>query len=157
MKETRNRLLVHALLWVSGAEYRPRQNAVETLWQAVEDQRSTALHGCRVLVTPEDIRITREYSAVKDIVAAPGMAWDSRWRVSGPLASGYEVRALGETGLLACPDWRDTGRTRTTLIASPAIWQAENLLAAPLAGLAAGWRVFLARADEDFFTSLIAH
>lgn len=157
LKETRNRLLVHALLWVSGAEYRPRQNAVETLWQAVEDQRSTALHGCRVLVTPEDIRITREYSAVKDIVAAPGMAWDSRWRVSGPLASGYEVRALGETGLLACPDWRDTGRTRTTLIASPAIWQAENLLAAPLAGLAAGWRVFLARADEDFFTSLIAH
>lgn len=155
--EPRDRLLVHALRWVAGAEYRPRQNALERLWQAIREERSTDLHGCRVLVTAQTIRITREYSAVKDTVALPDALWDARWQVSGPLQSDYQVRALGEAGLLACPDWRETGRPRATLIASPAIWRGDGLIAAPLAGLANGWCVFLACDDEDFFTSLITH
>ena len=156
-EEPRDRLLVHALRWVAGAEYRPRQNALEGLWQAIREVRSTALHGCRVLVTAETVRITREYSAVKDMVAMPDALWDARWQISGPLKSDYQVRALGEAGLLACPDWRETGRPRATLIASPAIWRGDGLTAAPLAGLANGWCVFLACDDEDFFTSLITH
>ena len=115
------------------------------------------LAGCRVTVAGGDIRITREAAALKDLAAAPGEPWDGRWRLIGPAVPGAEVRVTGETGLKACPDWRETGLPRTTLLAAPAIWQGDELVAAPLAGRAEGWRAELLRSDEQFFATLLTH
>ena len=60
-----------------------------------------------------------------------GALWDGRWTTEGP--KGTRVSALGEAGLAHVPDWRASGHTRAALIASPAFWQNDALLAAPFA------------------------
>ena len=62
--------------------------------------------------------------------------------------------SLGETGLLACPDWRATGVPRASLLASPAVWRGDTLIAAPLAGVNDAWQ---ARIVADFHSSLVSH
>ena len=72
-----------------------------------------------------------------------GQPWDGRWLVEGPEA---EVRALGPEGLRQVPGWRDAGLPRGVLIVTPGVWEGDRLLAAPAAGLLAGWQVRLKRA-----------
>ncbi|MCB2134435.1 MAG: tRNA lysidine(34) synthetase TilS [Rhodobacteraceae bacterium] len=155
-EEVQFRLLAHTLRWVSVAEYRPRQDAIGGLLQAIRDNRPHVLSGRHVL-SGKTLRVTREFNAVAALTARPGEVWDRRWRIFGPLDQGYEVRALGETGLSNCPDWRDSGLPRVSLLASPAIWQGDRLLAAPLAGMANGWCAEHTRDNDDFFTALITH
>ena len=83
----------------------------------------------------------REPRAVGGPVAV-GQVWDGRWIVEGPEG---EVRALGGEGLRQVNDWRGAGLPREVLLVTPGVWEGERLLAAPLAGLSAGWRVRLQR------------
>ena len=77
----------------------------------------------------------------------------------GPEAGGAEaggamtVGALGEAGLAVCRDWRGTGLPRGSLLASPAVWQAGRLIAAPVAGFAAGWQASLCLPFDRFIVS----
>ncbi|WP_081979459.1 tRNA lysidine(34) synthetase TilS [Pseudooceanicola atlanticus] len=155
--EISRRLLQQALIWVSGAEYPPRRKGMTLLQLSLSAGTGMPLAGCRVTVARGDIRITREAAALKDLTAAPGEPWDGRWRLIGPAVPGAEVRVTGETGLKTCPDWRETGLPRTTLLAAPAVWQGDELVAAPLAGRAEGWRAELLRSDEQFFATLLTH
>jgi tRNA(Ile)-lysidine synthase len=77
--------------------------------------------------------------------------------VHGHDAPGLLVRALGEAGLTACPDWRAAGLPRATLLASPAIWQGDTMLAAPLARTEAEWQARPVRAPEQFLLSILSH
>jgi tRNA(Ile)-lysidine synthase len=83
--------------------------------------------------------------------------WDKRWRFIGPDSKDLHGAALGPAGLLQCPVWRETKVPRTSLMASPAVWRGEVLVAAPLAGLANGWEARLAQGEEDFFASILTH
>ena len=101
---------------------------------------------------------------MRDLVARPGQAWDNRWVLTGPgtkegpLAdSALEVRALGEAGLAFCPGWRDTGRPRSSLSASPAVWSDQRLIAAPFAGRAENWAVSPAEHRDSFVQYLLSH
>lgn len=152
-EETRLRISAHALRWIGGGDYRPRLSALRA---ALQVGKPATLAGC--LLLPEaggGLRITREPQAVAGAVAAPGALWDGRWHLCGPAPEGCEVRALGEAGLLLCPDWRQTGRPHVALAATPAAWRGNDLVAAPLAGRASGWTAELACGDQDFFHSLI--
>ena len=142
--ELQRRLIVQALKWVGGQDYAPRADAVAGLLSGVSDGRGGTLAGCRILVTEAEIRITREWQAVAALRAPVGTPWD-RWLLNGPAAAGQEVAALGETGLPMCPQWRETGMPRASLLASPAVWQGEKLVAAPLAGLENGWKARIVR------------
>lgn len=157
--ETRRRLLRHALTWVSASDYGPRQRELMNLFKAIKEERTATLCGCLIAAEGERIRISREFSAVEGTVAAPGELWDNRWRLlpeEGD-ATGVTIRALGEDALQLCPDWRETGLSRASLIASPAAFRGDALLAAPLAGLANGWRAENACGEKDFFNSLVSH
>jgi tRNA(Ile)-lysidine synthase len=85
-----------------------------------------------------DLRFSREFNVVKDLVTATDALWDGRWALDGPHDPVFEVRALGEA-LSDCPDWRETGIPRSSLLASPAIWYKNELISAPLAGFSNGW------------------
>jgi tRNA(Ile)-lysidine synthase len=67
-------------------------------------------------------------------VAADAL-WDGRWRLDPPPAEaeagGLRLGALGAAGLAGLPGWRDTGLPRQALLASPALWRDDALLAAP--------------------------
>ena len=153
------RVMAAAFAWVGSRTYRPRfEQLLETVAQARKGATVT-LGGC--IMTPEDnstVRLTREAAATTaterpvtlDDVA--GVFWDQRWFLEGPLQDGLTYKALGE-GIKQCPNWRDSGMPRRSLLASPSVWQNDTLLAAPLAGLSNGWS---ARIVADFHTSAFA-
>jgi len=154
--EVQRRLLTAALAWVAGAAYGPRRDALIDLDMAILRRQGHTLHGCLVTTDDETVRIAREFNAVKDAVAAPGTLWDNRWRITGPVRDGLEIRALGEA-VSHCPDWRNTGLPRTSLMASPAVWAGETLIAAPIAGLSGGFSAEIAHPRGDFALSALSH
>lgn len=142
--ELRRRLIVRALQWVGGQGYAPRADAVAGLLAELQQGRSATLAGCRILARTDEIRITREWSAVAGLRVPTGQQWD-RWQMEGPGETGLEIAALGEDGLRACPQWRECGLPRPSLMASPAVWRGEYLIAAPLAGRENGWKARIVR------------
>ena len=155
--EIGTRLLQHALRWVSSAPYPPRRSSLENLQTAIFAQKSSTLHGCRIIAKKNEIRIGREYQAVKDMVCPTDQIWDQRWKFSGPATQGYEIRALGEAGLQQCPDWRSMNMKRACLLATPAVWQKQTLVAAPIAGFGNGWRSSALFGPDHFISSIISH
>ena len=87
------------------------------------------------------------------MVTATDALWDTRWRLEGPHAPDLEVRALGES-VSTLPDWRETGLPRLTLMASPAVWRGDLLVAVPLVGYNRDWSVQIV---ADFTSFLDSH
>jgi len=147
------RLTVSSLQWVASAPYPPRRAGVDLLVDALAEQQRVTLGGCLVIRRKGYYRITREYNAVKDRRSPTEALWDSRWRLTGPHAPDLEVRALGPA-VATLPDWRETGLPRASLMASPAVWRGDCLVAAPVAGHNEGWA---AQIVADFASFLLSH
>lgn len=151
--ELQRRFLIAAIKWISSSGYGPRESGLTELDVALMTSGKGTLCGCIFTQDDSGTRITRELNAVKDIVAKTDQTWDRRWQFEGPHAPDLAVRALGE-GIRDCPDWRDTGLPRTSLMSSPSIWRGDTLIAAPIAGYSQGWT---ARIVADFHSSLLSH
>ena len=143
--EIERRVTNSVIEFVAGSDYAPRRSAIEELDLALIDADAHTLAGCLLTQTIPDsklgrqLRITREYNAVKDLRGPTDELWDGRWALDGPHSPDLEVRALGNA-VKECPDWRETGLPRQSLLASPSIWREETLVSAPLAGLSNGWK-----------------
>ncbi|WP_136634691.1 tRNA lysidine(34) synthetase TilS [Pseudooceanicola onchidii] len=155
--EITRRLLQAALRWIAGGDYPPRSAALDRFTEALRAGDAVTLAGVFASPAKGMIRLTREPGAVAALIADPGTPWDGRWQVDGPFGPGDQIRATGAAGLRAVPDWRETGLSRTTLMAAPAVWQGEDLRAAPLAGHTAGFTAKLIRTAEDFRATLRTH
>ncbi|WP_371415270.1 tRNA lysidine(34) synthetase TilS [Ruegeria sp. AD91A] len=156
-KEIRRRVLVRSLAWIAGQGYPPRQAAVEQAMEAMTDGRPGSVGGCLLVPKGNSVWICREFRTVEAQVSASDEVWDGKWVLSGPEISGAEIRALGEDGLRQVPDWRETGRPRLALSATPAVWKGETVLAAPLAGFANGWRADTSPEWPEFYASFLSH
>jgi len=152
------RVLAAALRWIAGQDYRPR---FEQLLKFAAEARSgmkATLGGCLVLPNTDGrLRLTREAAATVPVhsvghVPRQGATWDRRWYLAGPIRPDMHFAALGDA-VKACPDWRATGLPRPSLMASPAVWSGDTLVAAPVAGLSNGWS---AQIVADFHTSAFA-
>ncbi|MDX5403104.1 MAG: hypothetical protein LPK02_12860, partial [Rhodobacterales bacterium] len=152
--EMRRRILVAGLVWVASAPYAPRREELAALTAALDEPGQRTLAGCLIRRRGTELRITREFSAVRDLTAPTDRPWDGRWQLDGPHDPALHVAALGEAGLQLCPDWRDSGLPWASLLASPAVWQAGRLIAAPLAGFNPRWS---ARIVADFHDRLLSH
>ena len=129
-REFVERMVSDALNWISGQPYRPRNSA---LLRAIAAKKTATLHGCVLIPQSGNVlRISREFSAVEGQVVQAGAPWDGRISITN-FKKSYEIRALGPHGLGQCPNWRDSGRPRLALLASPSVWQGQTLLAAPMA------------------------
>ena len=155
--ETRRRLLNHALCWVSHNQYGPRARALARLWDQVTQGETTTLHGCLILKTKSHVVVTRENSAVAEETCSPDEVWGQSWRVHGPKVAGLYVAVTGPKGLKTCTEWRETGLPRAVLLAAPAVWKGDELVAAPMAGYAHGWRAEFLRDQNDFVRGLLSH
>lgn len=145
-EETCGRLVSAGLGWVGGSHYRPRYQALTGALAALRAGRAATLSGCLMLPEAGGIRLTREWQAVRGLVAPAAGAWDGRWQLLPPPgcdARAFEIRALGEAGLAALPEWRGAGRPRAALLAEPAVWSGADLVAAPLVQPGTGWCVRL--------------
>ncbi|MEO0929993.1 MAG: tRNA lysidine(34) synthetase TilS [Pseudomonadota bacterium] len=151
--EIKRRLWRACVPWISGADYAPRHDALFTLIDGMATDGSGTVGGCLITRKGDDWRITREYQAVRALREKTTALWDGRWAVDGPHEDKYEVRALGEA-IQECPDWRESDLPRSSLIATPAIWRGDTLIAAPLAGQSNGWT---AQIVADFHLHAFAH
>ena len=151
------RILQAGLRWIAGGEYPPRSASLDRLIQAMKAGDQMPLSGCLASVKSGTIRLTREYAAVAGTSAQPGELWDTRWKMEGPFHPDDRIAAMGEAGLCARPDWRDARLPRTTLLAAPAVWRGETLIAAPLAGDATEYTLQLVRTAEDFHATFGTH
>jgi tRNA(Ile)-lysidine synthase len=141
--EIRDRVFAHLLMALSGSWHRPRLDA---LHRVIEAQGT--LMGCVLVDEGAHLRLYREARAVAALETPATELWDGRWTAQGP-GSGV-IRALGENGLAQLsaqakagihPHWRETGLSQAILLATPAIWHDEALIAAPLAFWPQKWHL----------------
>jgi tRNA(Ile)-lysidine synthase len=150
--ELDRRVLLHCIKWLKNDDYPPRAPEIERLVRAIDQGKSATLAGCRLILRADQILMVRE---PKDL-AGPvphDQIWDGRWRIKGPEVPGLQVNALGAAGLLACKGWRDLALPREVLLVTPALWQGDQLIAAPLAGKTAGWSASVSQSFREFLLS----
>ncbi len=152
-RDTQLRLLAAACMWVSGAEYRPRAAALEDLLDRLLGGGAGTLIGAKAETTADTCCVFREFAAVSQLRSPVSELWDGRWRVTGPTGEGMEIGALGEA-IQLCPDWRVCGLPRAALMATPAVWHGEDLVAAPAAGFEQNWT---GRIVTPFTNYLLSH
>lgn len=151
--DTGRRLLNTAISIIARGDYAPRRKEQRHLLQGLRSNHALTLGGCQFTHSDGMTRITREHNAVRNLTCPTDQIWDKRWQLSGPHAPDLHIAALGEA-VKDCPDWRDTGLPRTSLLASPAIWKDDTLIAAPLARYNPDWT---AQIVADFHSSLLTH
>lgn len=144
------RALSDLLAAIGAQPYPPRfeqtQSVHEWLCTPKSGPAGRTIGGCRLARLPSgEILMTREEGALLKenpcLTLARGETalWDRRYEVSIPKTApvgGFEIRALGPQGLKAA------GRSATLpgveprriAVASPAIWQDQHLVSAPLLG-----------------------
>ncbi len=131
--ETQRRVLQRVLMWIAPADYAPRGSQLGHLLARLAAGQAATLAGVRFIHGRGGLRALREVKAAAPRCPADHL-WDGRWQVAGDLPQGAELGALNTAGLAECPDWRSTGLPRAALLASPAVWLGDRLIAAPLAG-----------------------
>ncbi|MEM6307854.1 MAG: ATP-binding protein, partial [Pseudomonadota bacterium] len=132
--EVRLRLLATLVKWVGNAPYPPRFAKLTHAWAA---SGKRTLHGVIWQDEGPYLRLSREYAAVLDTLHGPikkTMLWDGRWAYAD-VPPGHHIRSLGPKGIKHCPNWRDGGLPRHSILASPSLWKDGVLVAAPLANL----------------------
>lgn len=148
------RLLLKALDWVHPQDYPPRRAALAELTSALRAGQGATVAGCQGMLHRGEIWIFREYQAVAALSVPQGALWDGLWQIepaqAGEGADDLRVTALGAAGLRQCPDWRATGLPRALLLASPALWRGDHLVAAPLAGWGQNWHAVRQGGKESF-------
>ena len=160
--ETRRRLLTHTITWINGATYAPRSSAVAEVLTALDDAGAATVQGCELRLKRDKLWIYRELRAVRAVDAPVDALWDGRWRLEpcgdAPVPNTQTtIRALGAEGLRSFADWRHLGVPRGVLLASPAVWQGAELVAAPLVGRSQNWQAVLERGEDAFFAAHMTH
>ncbi|WP_179379145.1 tRNA lysidine(34) synthetase TilS [Jannaschia marina] len=133
-REILRRALLTALGWIAGGAAPRRAEQDHLIATLLGTPQPLTLAGCRIAPEGGGARLMREAAraAPPEAFTPSGTLWDGRWHVTGPAAPGATVGALGPD--VVATDWRATGLPRPSLMASPAIRDAEGaLLAAPLA------------------------
>lgn len=158
--EIQRRILTAALRWITGADYPARREPVLSGLHHIAAGRRFTLQGAICSRRQGHLHITREAWAAAAAPAvtadARGQAlWDGRWHVQG-MAAGQQVRALGRDRL-ALLDRQASGLTQDQAAASPAIWQADRFVAAPLLETGHGFSAKTVRNMGDFRVLLVSH
>lgn len=128
-RDTLHRVVAAALMWISGARYRPRLSALaEATERALSGGRAT-LHGGIIAAKGAYLLIGREHNAVarQRVPAQHGALWEG-WVLTGDIPDGAEIGALGAEGLRQYDARPEAAPPAWVLHALPALWQGDKLL-----------------------------
>lgn len=154
-RDTQLRVLAEGLGFVSGAEYRPRADALEALLDRVLSGGAGTLSGCEIRAERSKIRVYREYRAVEALTADAGDLWDGRWRLGHDTLSEVTVRALGQAGWQQVKDKPDTAPPYHAARSLPALWRGDCLVACEAMGV--GPKACTKRVRLGFAERLLSH
>jgi tRNA(Ile)-lysidine synthase len=115
------------------------------------------VHGCLIDADETTITIGREWNAISGVTAKIGQVWDGRWVVSGPENNGLSIAGLGGVGWSRLKTEIEPTLPRKTAITTPAVWSGTELIAAPAAGWANGFKARLNNAVDGPFSCIISH
>lgn len=149
------RLLVAGCRWINGADYPARRATVIYAMHAVSIGNRTTLDGTLIEPSGDRLYFYREPAAALRAGGSRESVWDNRWRVTG-LAPNQHIAALG-TARLDNLDWRASGLRRDEAAASPAIWEKNVLIAAPLLRKHQNVKVFPLRGASEFRRLVMMH
>ena len=156
--EIARRLLIAAIDWIAAPPQAPRQKAFSAAMAEVQSSNSATVGGCRLIRQGDAFWIFREFNAVAEQRRGVSEIWDGRWQITGDQsAKALKISALGESGLRQCRDWRATGLPRALLAGTPAVWQGDDLIAAPIAQHEPGWRAELIKRPACLFDQVFGH
>ncbi|MEJ6397183.1 tRNA lysidine(34) synthetase TilS [Yoonia sp. 208BN28-4] len=151
------RVLTAAMMWMTGQTYRPRYDALTRAVTAVQNGEQRTLSGVVLRPDGDTLRMIRELAAIRAArtQGRDKLLWDHRWQITPPDDHNkiFTVQALGDA-IRHVHDWRECGLSRQTLMTTPAIFDGDTLIAAPVAGYSQGWT---ARIVADFHSSLVSH
>ena len=156
--EIQYRILSYAMGWVAGADYRPRYSSLKSTYKKLTQGKSQTLAGCYIKTQPNDqVIVMRELAAMKP-ATLENECFDRRWAMKvGQLDKTLEVRPLGDAGLSQLKNWRDLKVLRDVLKQSPAVWQKNVVISAPLAGIEGSVQFFLKSGPKEFFLGIVSH
>lgn len=160
-EEIQRRILVRAIMSISGNEYSPRREAVSMALESIRKGSAATLDGCHVKKWRENICIFREYAAVAELRCQFGQVWDDRWHVACDVSvadpGAHEVRALGPVGLQSIEKEKKNNVPREQLLSGPSVWCGDQLICAPLAQPQEDWRAWCDDDADMFFASFLSH
>ncbi len=154
--EVQRRVVIRLIGRIAPQGYAPRGGAVQRLLARILAGKDGALAGCRFQIVKGQVWAFREAKAVSRLVCPADQVWDGLWRLEGPAPDGAEIRALG-AGITACPDRHASGLPRAALMASPAMWLGQRLIAAPHAGFGPGYSAIPLFPAAALHQSVISH
>jgi tRNA(Ile)-lysidine synthase len=155
--ELRYRLFAHALKWVSGSVYRPRFDALLESAAKLSNGQDHTLLGCHILTDGKIGEVCREVDKINDTTEFDE-PFDGRWTITTTQnTNGMSIAVLGENGLPQCKGWRELGASRISLLGTPAIWQNDTLICAPMIMPDPQFLCRLKKDHHDFFTSVVTH
>lgn len=161
-RETQLRLLAAALQYVSSAPYRPRAEPLEALLDRLLGGGGGTLHGCECRAEKEQLRIFREEKPLKNLTPNDPQSrfWDQRWRISGSMPEGTQIRNLGDDGWQQVENKRDTAIPYHAARSLPAVWKGDVLKGCDALGIGSGGYFALwpyGRAGHSFARFLLSH
>jgi len=119
------RVFAAAVMWIGGADYRPRFQALCDAAAAVVAGETRTLHGVKIIPDGLHVRLIREFGACSEVVQSQGgeaaLVWD---------------KAVSDV-----KDWRLSGLSHASAMATPGIFDGETLVSAPGIGFNAGFTV----------------
>jgi len=160
--EITRRMMSSVLKWIGASDYGPRGLKLQEFISAISRGRSATLNGVQLIAADMSMRLTREAHAIKGVHAAPHSMWDRRWIID--TVQGQEVRPLGEAGLKLLKDHYEAEhgavftltQPRETLLASPAVFDGDTLIAAPVAEFGDVSYRLISR-DDAIISALLSH
>jgi tRNA(Ile)-lysidine synthase len=152
------RVISYAMKWVAGAKYRPRFEALKSIYGQLQQGKSQTLAGCYIkTLKQEQIIVMREVANMK-VTALESGCFDGRWQVSADaVLTKTDIRPLGEKGLQQLENWRELDILRDILIQTPAAWQGGTVISAPLAGFSGSVAISLKIHPDQFYLGIVSH
>jgi tRNA(Ile)-lysidine synthase len=118
LPETKFRILLYSIKWISGNIYGARAKAIEHALQESINGKARTIGGCVIFSIEDKLHIWREYNAVKNLTQLNGI-WDGRWSVPKTI----ETRACGMDGLKNIENWKAIDLPKKALVSMPTIWK----------------------------------
>ena len=157
--ETQRRVVLRCLKWFRQADYAPRQSKLETFVEAVLGGTPATLEGCQVCDHKGRSWIFKEWRVVQHVESKADTLWDGRWRLRKCPADQAEVtvRPLGQEGATALAEhWRGVA-PRAAILATPAIFCANDFIAAPLLAATPDWEMAAKNRKESLYQRAVTH